>query len=1158
MGDKRLFHFDHVLDKTCSQKHVYSTCVHPLLDGVLRGYNATVLAYGQTGSGKTFSMGSEVHESGVAGHPKAGVLPRLSQDLFAALASRAGRKPGYRYSVHASYLEIHKERIRDLLRPTEDKLPIREDATGRVYVAGLHQEELGSFAEVMSSLQRGALSRSTGATKMNTRSSRSHAIFTLSLKQWLVCDEEGTANEKPSASPAEEASTDAKQDESKNDEFSVFADGSALLSVFRLVDLAGSERAKKTGASGARLAEGIKINAGLLALGNVISILGDPKKKNSGAHVPYRDSKLTRLLQPSLGGNSRTVMLACVSPADSNFDETVNTLRYASRARNIQNAVVQNKGSEGEETARLKRQVESLRRALLRERAARGVAPDSEALRERVRAVTIERDQWRLLAERAGAGDEAKADSGETRSIVAEQAEKILCLEAENRRAEAQIQLLLQQAACGVDPLAEATALDETESLNDGDDGAPSAFTATASPEAERLQQEMEKVASLVAAKADLLKSAQDPDALDAARHKYLRAIRDLEFKLVRAEAERDKMRGVMARAEKAAAAGRAPTLHETRLREKLKKLNATVKDLKQSMSSQRRQLAEADRQRQAAIRLKRELAEAKRRRTALAQAMKKSEKKHRQQARQQTLKMNKLEKQRRKQGLALSSLRAQKDRQGQMLRVKTDRLTAMSRRLRLAHQRHKSAGAMRSESARVRAQLRRRKMMRGLSVEKWLDQEVRLDVRARGRSGRVARLVAARATANKEAQSLPDGHPNRRRLEIRVKGLSKQIQALQTRSLETASKGGVANAANNAGSACPASKLLPKDADTDVRRAVSWLFERLISATASIEKLKKAEKVKKAERRRAAAASAPFALGAAGAQASKSAVNVPVRHRSAHGVGVIDENPESTSEDEWEAASESSDYADDQDNDPDYVETPIMQRRRRRSQQATKSRRASKGDTIESKPSSQNATPASVQSTGSTTTASASASAASTPTPPPTRTSEEWITELKKSRVRLTVKDLKAELQRRGLPRSGRKADLVERLLAAVQADGASGHSLPPTTPICSNANDVTAATPSFKKSFEKETVTKKKRTKPFMAWESKETPVRRKPAPSVDKENHMPLDTQALEREWQQIHSQTKLFVGIGKLKGNPASRALGKPKRRALYNISNSTAN
>merc|ERR1712066_33629 len=227
-------------------------------------------------------------------------------------------------SMKISFMELYNEQIIDLLSNQDrsnQNLRIQENEHGEMVIPGLSQVEVNSYSKTMEILGKGSTKRTTASTNMNSVSSRSHAIFTL----YIEC----TKN-------VETGETDPESGEKVLDQVNI-------KSKFHFVDLAGSERIKKTGAEGDRKKEGIAINYGLLILGNVISALGDPKRR--GSHVPYRDSKLTRILQDSLGGNSRTLMIACVSPSDSEFVETLSTLKYANRARNIKNKVIQNQDS---------------------------------------------------------------------------------------------------------------------------------------------------------------------------------------------------------------------------------------------------------------------------------------------------------------------------------------------------------------------------------------------------------------------------------------------------------------------------------------------------------------------------------------------------------------------------------------------------------------------------------------------------------------------------------------------------------------------------------------------------------------------------------------------------------------------------------------------
>ncbi|RCI03732.1 hypothetical protein CU098_008918, partial [Rhizopus stolonifer] len=339
VGTDKSFTYDYVFSNESHQQQVYEKAAKPLLEKLLKGFNATILAYGQTGSGKTYSMGTGLENAS---------NPEHEVDLFRNLEEQSESNPDFKYEVYVSFLELYNEELIDLLSPQQQQLPaaskrrsgmpppaaapvevtIREDIAGNIYWSGVREEPCSNPEELLSFLAKGSLCRTVGSTDMNTVSSRSHAVFSVILKQ--------------QKSPSEPS----------------------LTSKFHFVDLAGSERLKRTHAQGDRAREGISINSGLLALGNVISALGDDARRTS--HVPYRDSKLTRLLQDSLGGNSQTLMLACVSPADSNFMETLNTLKYANRARNIKNKVTINQDFAGSsiEVNQLRAQLARLRMEL--------------------------------------------------------------------------------------------------------------------------------------------------------------------------------------------------------------------------------------------------------------------------------------------------------------------------------------------------------------------------------------------------------------------------------------------------------------------------------------------------------------------------------------------------------------------------------------------------------------------------------------------------------------------------------------------------------------------------------------------------------------------------------------------------------------------------
>ncbi|KAF2151825.1 kinesin family protein [Myriangium duriaei CBS 260.36] len=291
------FGFDKVFDENVTQGEVYEATTRGLLDSVLDGYNATVFAYGATGCGKTHTI------TGTAQQP--GIIFLTMQELFERIAELQEEKVT---EITLSYLEIYNETIRDLLAPSTSKqgLMLREDANQAVSVAGLSSHRPQNVQEIMDILIRGNAARTQSPTDANATSSRSHAVLQINVAQ----KERNAAITEPTT-----------------------------MATLSIIDLAGSERASATRNRGERLLEGANINKSLLALGSCINALCDPRKKN---HVPYRNSKLTRLLKFSLGGNCKTVMIVCVSPSSVHFDETQNTLRYANRAKNIQTKVVRN------------------------------------------------------------------------------------------------------------------------------------------------------------------------------------------------------------------------------------------------------------------------------------------------------------------------------------------------------------------------------------------------------------------------------------------------------------------------------------------------------------------------------------------------------------------------------------------------------------------------------------------------------------------------------------------------------------------------------------------------------------------------------------------------------------------------------------------------
>ncbi|XP_077449985.1 kinesin-like protein KIF21A isoform X2 [Stigmatopora argus] len=431
LGKDKAFTYDLVFDMDAQQDDIYSQCTESLIEGCFEGYNATIFAYGQTGSGKTYTMGTGF-DVGID-EDELGIIPRAVNHLFRGIEERrklaAERgKPVPEFKINAQFLELYNEDVVDLFEATRDadarrqksSVRIHEDASGGIYTVGVTTRSVASAAEMMQCLKLGALSRTTASTQMNVQSSRSHAIFTIHLCQVRVC------------SPDNENATDNRRTgNSEIDEFET------LSAKFHFVDLAGSERLKRTGATGDRAKEGISINCGLLALGNVISALGDRSKRST--HVPYRDSKLTRLLQDSLGGNSQTMMIACISPSDRDFMETLNTLKYANRARNIKNKVTVNQDRASQQISALRTEMARLQMELMEyktgkrtvgEDGVEGINDlvhenamlqmDNNNLRVRVKAMkeTIDAQRARLTQILSDGANQALAKAGEGNEAI--------------------------------------------------------------------------------------------------------------------------------------------------------------------------------------------------------------------------------------------------------------------------------------------------------------------------------------------------------------------------------------------------------------------------------------------------------------------------------------------------------------------------------------------------------------------------------------------------------------------------------------------------------------------------------------------------------------------------------------------------------------------
>lgn len=324
-----VFTFDHVYDQDSTQQQVYDNTARAVVDSSLQGYNATIFAYGQTGTGKTYTMEGYHQNSNVEDR---GIIPRAIEQIFGHIQQHASQR--MRFLVRASYLQIYNEQISDLLKPERNNLSIREDKKRGVFVEGLSEWVVRSPAEIYGLMERGAQMRATGSTKMNEISSRSHAVFIIIAEQSETMYVDGQGKEMTPEEFSRLMHAHGVNRQQLQSRLEPFVRQSFKVGKLNLVDLAGSERVRLSGATGQRLEESKKINQSLSALGNVIAALTDPRGRN---HIPYRDSKLTRILEDSLGGNCRTTMMAMISPALEAMMESLSTLKFANRAKNIKN-----------------------------------------------------------------------------------------------------------------------------------------------------------------------------------------------------------------------------------------------------------------------------------------------------------------------------------------------------------------------------------------------------------------------------------------------------------------------------------------------------------------------------------------------------------------------------------------------------------------------------------------------------------------------------------------------------------------------------------------------------------------------------------------------------------------------------------------------------
>ncbi|XP_004238133.1 kinesin-like protein KIN-4A isoform X1 [Solanum lycopersicum] len=689
------FTFDHVYGSTASPSTaMYQECVAPLVDGLFQGYNATVLAYGQTGSGKTYTMGT-----GFKDGFQTGLIPHVMNSLFNKIETSKNQAE---FQLHVSFIEIHKEEVRDLLDsvsvnksetanghngkvtiPGKPPIQIRESSNGVITLAGSTERSVRTLKEMADCLEQGSLSRATGSTNMNNQSSRSHAIFTISMEQMRKT-----------------GSNDGNSNECMTEEY--------LCAKLHLVDLAGSERAKRTGSDGLRFKEGVHINRGLLALGNVISALGDEKKRKEGVHVPYRDSKLTRLLQDSLGGNSRTVMIACISPADINAEETLNTLKYANRARNIQNKPVINRDPVSSEMLKMRQQLEFLQAELC----ARGGGASSDeiqVLKDRISWLEANNEELsRELHEyrRRGSGTEQCGAEVKANGVFSVKSEG------------------LKRGLQSIEP--SDYPMSENISVLPGDSG-DMEDEATKEWEHTLLQDSMDKELNelnrRLEQKESEMKLYGGSDNTMALKQHFGKKLLELEEEKRAVQLERDRL---LAEVENLANNdGQAIKLQDTHS-QKLKSLEAQIQDLKKKQENQVQLLKQKQKSDDAAKRLQDEIQSIKAQKVQLQHKIKQEAEQFRQWKASREKELLQLKKEGRRNEYERHKLLALNQRQKMVLQRKTEEAAMATKRLKELLEARKSSGRENSVTSNGHVA---NGQSNEKSLQRWLDHELEVMV---------------------------------------------------------------------------------------------------------------------------------------------------------------------------------------------------------------------------------------------------------------------------------------------------------------------------------------------------------------------------------------------------------------------------------------------
>ncbi|EDL95927.1 kinesin family member 4 [Rattus norvegicus] len=651
VGTDKSFTYDFVFDPSTEQEEVFNTAVAPLIKGVFKGYNATVLAYGQTGSGKTYSMGGaytaeQEHDSAI------GVIPRVIQLLFKEI----NKKTDFEFTLKVSYLEIYNEEILDLLCSSREKasqINIREDPKEGIKIVGLTEKTVLVASDTVSCLEQGNNCRTVASTAMNSQSSRSHAIFTISIEQ-----------------------------RKKNDKNSSFR------SKLHLVDLAGSERQKKTKAEGDRLKE------------------------------------------DSLGGNSHTLMIACVSPADSNLEETLNTLRYADRARKIKNKPIINIDPQAAELNHLKQQVQQLQVLLLQ--AHGGTLPGNINVKPSENLQSLMEKNQSLVEENEKLSRGLSEAAGQTAQML----ERIILTEQANEKMNAKLEELRQHAACKVDLQKLAETLEDQEVKENIEiicnlqqaiarlsDEAVACMTATidtagevdtqeqSSPDTSRssdvfstqhalrqaqMSKELIELNKELALKEALAKKmTQNDNQLQPIQFQYQDNIKNLELEVLSLQKEKEELVLELQTAKKDVNQAK---LSERR-RKRLQELEGQIAELKKKLHEQSKLLKLKETTELTVSKLNQEIRMMKNQRVQLMRQMKEDAEKFRQWKQQKDKEVIQLKERDRKRQYELLKLERNFQKQSNVLRRKTEEAAAANKRLKDALQKQKEVAEKRKET---------------------------------------------------------------------------------------------------------------------------------------------------------------------------------------------------------------------------------------------------------------------------------------------------------------------------------------------------------------------------------------------------------------------------------------------------------------------------